>query len=49
MFVYGPPSVHWVQTMRHQFSNTKTAGFDRKGAYLNKRLDRKQLNATVTE
>ena len=41
VFVYGPPVVHWVQTMREKLAKAKTAGFDHQGAFLQRKTTAK--------
>ena len=38
VYVYGPPVVHWVQTMREKLTKAKTAGFDHDRAFLQRRV-----------
>lgn len=38
VYVYGPPVIHWVQTMREKMKKAKTAGFDHDAVFLGRRL-----------
>ncbi len=44
--MYGPPVVHWVQTMRERLAKVKTAGFDHQGVHLARKLASKSAIAT---